>query len=129
MLYKFWGNFHLFWVNCNQTWSKNFQNSLNAFWKNFENFGRILIKKESMTIIPSIFRAELRKKSGAIGSCWSHLSINTNAIFVDFNEEGPHLKPATHYSSLFTNNDKTTFLWKKLSFAKRDEKRATHYSS
>ncbi len=28
-----------------------------------------------------------------------------------------------HYSSLFANNNKTTFLGKKLSFAKRDEKR------
>ncbi len=31
------------------------------------------------------------------------------------------LKPATHYSSLFANNDETTFLQKKLSFAKCDE--------
>ncbi len=35
-------------------------------------------------------------------------------------------KPATHYSSLFTNDDETTFPQKKLSFAKRDEKRSTH---
>ncbi len=38
-------------------------------------------------------------------------------------------KPATHYSSLFANNDKTTFSLKKLSFEKRDEKRSTHCSS
>ncbi len=39
------------------------------------------------------------------------------------------LKPAAHCSSLFANNDKTTFSRKKLSFAKRNEKRSTHYSS
>ncbi len=38
-------------------------------------------------------------------------------------------KPATHYSSLFPNSDKTTFLWKKVSVAKSDEKGSTHYSS
>ncbi len=38
------------------------------------------------------------------------------------------LKPATHYSSLFANNDKTTFLPKKTSFTKRDKKRSTQYS-
>ncbi len=37
------------------------------------------------------------------------------------------LKPVTHYSSLFANTDKTTFLRKKLSFAKRDEERCTYF--
>ncbi len=39
------------------------------------------------------------------------------------------VKPATHYTSLFANNEKTTFLRKKLSFTKRDKKWSTHYQS
>ncbi len=39
------------------------------------------------------------------------------------------IKPATHYASLFANNDKTAFSQKKLSFMKCDEKRSAHYSS
>ncbi len=40
-----------------------------------------------------------------------------------------HLKRATRYSLLYTNNDETTFSRKKTYFAKHDEKRSTHYSS
>ncbi len=38
-----------------------------------------------------------------------------------------HRKPATHYSSLFVNNDKTTFLRRNLNFAKRGENASTDY--
>ncbi len=38
-------------------------------------------------------------------------------------------KPTTYYSSLFANDDETTFSRKKLSFTKCEEKRSTHYSS
>ncbi len=38
-------------------------------------------------------------------------------------------KPATHYSSLFANNDKIIFSWKNLNFAKRGENTPTHCSS
>ncbi len=40
-----------------------------------------------------------------------------------------NLWPFTHYLSLFVNNNKTTFSWKKLSFVKHDESTSTHYSS
>ncbi len=36
---------------------------------------------------------------------------------------------AAHYSSLFANNDKTTFLWKNLNFAKNGENASTDCSS
>ncbi len=47
----------------------------------------------------------------------------------EFREKTFRKKPATHYSSLFANSDKTTFSQKKLSFAKSDEMGSTHYSS